>query len=428
MRDIALIVFVLGLVPVILKYPWVGVLAYAWVSIFAPHRWTYGIAYNFPFAMIVAAATLVSMGFHRKEVRLPMNSTTIILVLLPCWMTVTLVFAFDPVESFTRWIDIVKVFLFVVVTAALLHTRRQLEALLWVLVISIGFYGIKGGLFTILTGGGQKVYGPEESFIADNNAIAVAIVMTIPLLHYLSTTVSSKWIKFGLYGSMFLSSVAVLGSQSRGAFLAIAAMTIFLWLKSQKKMLLGVVLLILVPIGIGFMPQTWTTRMESTKNYEEDASAQGRFNAWHMAFNLANDRPIVGGGFEIYNREVFARYAPDPNDVHSAHSIYFQILGEHGYVGLALFLSLGIVSWVTARRIISESRDRVDEAWGGRMARAIQVSFIGFAVGGAFVNIAYWDVQYYEIIVLMATYRLVHAVERGPDQRVLKPKRTVALT
>ena len=140
----------------------------------------------------------------------------------------------------------------------------------------------------------------------------------------------------------------------------------------------------------------------------------GRVNTWWMLFNLANDRPLVGGGFEPYTPRVFGMYAPDPLDIHAAHSIYFQILGEHGYVGLALFLFLGIASWIMAGQLVKASRERADSVWAGDLARAIQVSFVGYAVGGAFVNMAYWDMVYYEIILLTAAY---HLVDAGPKPR-----------
>ncbi len=429
MRDIAVTLAILGLIPVILKYPWTGVLVFAWVSIFNPHRFAWGFAYDFQFAMIAGVTTLVSMLLHWKEVRLPINSITILLMLLPLWMTVTLLFALEPSAAYVRWEEVMKTFFFALVAAALLRSRKQLEAFLWVIVVSIGFYGIKGGIFTLLVGGGAKVYGPPgESFLSDNNAIAVALIMTIPLMHFLSRTVSSKWIKLGMYGAMGLSGMAVLGSQSRGAFLGILVMVAFLWLKGNKKILSGLVLIPVVVLSIGFMPEKWASRMDSIGNYEQDMSAQGRLNAWSMAFNLANDRPLVGGGFEPYVPRTFEMYAPDPTDVHAAHSIYFQMLGEHGYVGLALFLSLGIASWRTARRIIKASRDRADYAWEGNLARAIQVSLIGFAAAGAFVNIAYWDFVYYEIVILMASYCMVRFVEGEPSQDALESKPSVGLT
>ncbi len=429
MRDIAVTLVVLGLVPVILKYPWTGVLVYAWISVFNPHNWAFGFAQRIPFAMIIALATFASMASQWKEVRLPVNSITVLLMLLPCWMSVTLVFAINLADSYDRWIFVMKVFLFVLVAASLLHSKKHLEAFLWVIVASIGFYGIKGGLFTILSGGGEKVYGPPgTSYISDNNAISVALVMIVPLMQYLSTTVSTKWMRMGLYGAMFLSCIAVLGSQSRGAFLAIVMMVIFLWLKSKRKMFLGAVFLILIPIAIGVMSDRWSERMASTTKYDEDSSALGRLNAWAMAFNLANDRPLVGGGFEIYDAAVFARYAPDPTDVHAAHSIYFQMLGEHGYVGLALFLLIGIASWRTAGRTIKGSNGESDYAWAGNLARAIQVSLVGFAVGGTFVNIAYWEVVYFEIVILMAANQLVVPSMREPDEDKTRSKWNLAVT
>ena len=412
MRDIALVVLIGGLIPVIFRYPWVGAIAYAWISVFVPHRWAFGFAKDMPIAMTVAVTTLASMALQPKQVRLPINGITFLLVLIPAWMTVTLLFALEPDAAYQRWLEVMKVFFFTLVTASLVHSRKQVDALLWVIVLSVGFYTVKGGVFTIVEGGAYRVYGPPgESYIADNNAIAMAAVMMMPLMLYLAGVTSSKWVRMGFVGAVLLSGMTVLGSQSRGAFLAIVAMMAFLWMKSRRKLISGLALVVLALPAITFMPDTWVNRMHTIQTYEQDTSAMGRVNAWWMLFNLANDRPLVGGGFEPYTPREFEKYAPDPLDVHAAHSIYFQILGEHGYIGLALFLCFGIACWMMAGRLIKASRERGDTAWAGDLARAIQVSLIGFAVGGAFFNMAYWELLYYEIVILMATYRLVQSPE-----------------
>ena len=184
--------------------------------------------------------------------------------------------------------------------------------------------------------------GSGGSFIADNNALALAIVMTIPLLRWLQLQATRRWMRLALLGAMVLCAFSALGSQSRGALLAIGAMVVFLWLKGRQKFVTLLALILLVPAAIGFMPDKWTERMHSIGNYEMDASASGRINAWMMAINLTKDRPIYGGGFEVDSHTNFARYAPNPH-VNSAHSIYFQVLGEHGYVGLAIYLSLWLL-------------------------------------------------------------------------------------
>lgn len=416
MRDIALAAIILGLLPFALKRPWVGVMLYLWVSVMNVQHFGYTFALSIPFALVIALVTVIGMVTTKDEIGLPLNATTALLIFFPLWMCVTYAFALEhQIEGYSRWKEVMKIFFFILVSASIIKSRKHVDWLIWVIVFSVGFYGVKGGIFTIASGGSYRVWGPPgNSSITDNNAFSVALIMMIPLMFYLRSIASSKWIKLGLLGAIGLSTMAILGSHSRGAFLAVSAMVLFLWLKSQKKLFLGIFLVALIPIAIGFMPAEWNKRMQSIQSYQEDGSAMGRINAWKMAFNVANDRPLVGGGFELYTAKTFATYAPDAHDVHSAHSIYFQILGEHGYIGLLAFLSLGFVGWANGSRIIRITRSNPEQKWAGDLARMIQVSLIGFAVGGLFVNIGYWEIHYYLLIALMVVYNLVKAPEPGP--------------
>ena len=410
MRDLAVILFIFGMVPFMIKKPWIGVLMAIWISVMNPHRFGWGFAGEMPVFLVALAATIIGMMTTRERMRLPINGTTLLLILLPLWMTVTLIFAFNFPDALERWNSVMKIFFFILVTAMVMQTRKHIDWMIWVLVFSVGFFGVKGGLFTIATGGSSKVYGPPgDGYISDNNAISVALVMIIPLAYYLSQYAKQRLVKYGLYATIALSAVAVLGSHSRGAFLAVVVMSVFLFIKSRRKFLLGLLLAAALPFAITAMPDSWKDRMRTVETYEEDTSAMGRINSWHAAFNIANERPLIGGGFELYSPEVFARYAPNPEDVHSAHSIYFQMLGEHGYVGLFLFLGLFVVGWLNARRIIAFVQDKPDMAWAGDVARAMQVSLVGFAVGGAFVNIGYWELQYFELVALMVVWNAIRA-------------------
>ena len=144
--------------------------------------------------------------------------------------------------------------------------------------------------------------------------------------------------------------------------------------------------------------------METIGSYEQDGSAMGRINAWYMTARLAGDR-FLGGGFAIYTPELFARYAPVGDDVHAAHSIYFQVLGEHGYVGLLLFLATGAFTFHAARSIRREAKGRADALWLFHLAGMAQVSLVGYAVGGAFLSLAYFDLPYNVLVVLVAGLR-----------------------
>jgi putative inorganic carbon (hco3(-)) transporter len=195
--------------------------------------------------------------------------------------------------------------------------------------------------------------------------------------------------KWGLFVSAILCSMAALGSQSRGGLLAIAAMGAFLWWRSRHKILYAVPIALVAVVALAFMPEAWWTRMMSIFEYESDTSAMGRINAWWMAWNLALDR-FTGGGFYVFTQELFDRYSPNPADgVRAAHSIYFQALGEHGFVGLGLFLLVWAAVWHTANKLRREGKQRPEPHCGPPISAAmVQVSLVGYFVGGAFLSLA----------------------------------------
>jgi probable O-glycosylation ligase (exosortase A-associated) len=419
MRDITLFAIVFSLLPMALVHPWVGTMLWTWISIMNPHRLTWSYAYNFPFAALVAGTTLIGFVVTRDRRPFPLNAVTVTLIVFVLWMCVTSLFALYPHligEMFRR---VMKIQLMVFVTLCLLFTRRHIEIFVWVLAFSIGFYGLKGGVFTLLGGGEFRVWGPG-GFIEGNNEMALALIMTIPLLQYLQRTLPQRWMRLAMVLSMVLCALAALGSHSRGAFLAIAAMGLFLWWRSPHKLQYGVALVFVAVTLVAFMPANWKERMETIETYEQDRSAMGRINAWTMAYNLAKDRPL-GGGFEVSTRETFARYAPNPRDVHAAHSIYFQVMGEHGFVGLGIFLLFWFFTWRCAGWVYRNAGDGEDTRWARELAAMVQVSLVGYFVGGAFLSLAYFDLPYDLMIVAVVLRRLVQekqAAEQRAPQRV----------
>ncbi|MYN17649.1 putative O-glycosylation ligase, exosortase A system-associated [Rugamonas sp. FT107W] len=424
MRDILITLIIFGSLPLILRNPVNGVLMWVWISVMNPHTQSWGFAATFPFAFIVAIATLFSLASSRLPKTLPVSPITYTLIVLILWMNVTTLFAMFPETAYAQWSKVMKIMLMSLVTMMVIRTREDVHRLMWVLAMSLGYYGVKGGLFTIRSGGVDRVWGPEGTFIGDNNEIALALIMTIPLLRYLQLRSAGRWLRLGLGAAMLLSALAALGSYSRGALLAIAAMIVVMWSKSRHKLAGALLLAVLVPLALLFMPDRWGERMDSIGSYQEDESAMGRINAWHMAWNLAKDR-FFGGGFDIAEPRAFFLYAPNPHDIHAAHSIYFQALGEHGFVGLALYLLLLGLTWRSAAWIARHSLGRPELEWAQQLATMIQASFVGFAVGGAFLSLLYFDVPYYLMAVIIATRVLVakrqhtarHAVQGQLESR-----------
>ena len=414
-RDIVIFLVVAIGIPFILRNPAVGIGYWVWLSLMNPHRAGWGFAYSFPFAFVVFVATVVGLFLTKEPRQLKGGAAAWVLLAFVMWMCFTTLFALEPDRAIKMLERVVKIMFVTFVALYTLYKREHVMWLVFLIVFSVGFYGVKGGVFTIVRGGANLVWGPPETFIADNNALALAVIMTIPLLAYFYIMSTKTWIRAAIAVSILLCAASVLGSYSRGGLVAIVAMSAFLWIKAKSKLWLG---LVVVLVGLGFysfMPPKWEERMNTISTYEQDTSALGRIKTWTVLTNLALDRPLVGGGFEPHSTELFRRYLREDYDrVHSAHSIYFQVLGEHGFVGLALFLTFWALTWRLSRRIMKHTKNVLEFKWAYWLAAMTQVSLIGYFVGGIFLNLGYWDMPYFLMVALVVTWHVVRSRSAEP--------------
>jgi len=399
MRDIAVFLIIFGSLPFIFKRPAIGVMVYTWLSLMNPHRLTYGAAYDFPFAALIAVATALSLVLSKQPKGFPRTPVTILLLVFTAWMTFTSFFALEPTLVWREWDRVMKTMFMVFISLMALNTEEDLKRYVWVVALSLGIYGLKGGIFVLLSGGNFKVYGPDGSYIAENNSMALALVTILPLLWYLRGQVKNKWVSLFMLAMTIATSIAAVGSYSRGALVGGAAMLGLLWLKSKNKGVTAIAVIAMVALVALIMPPQWFDRMDSIGEYKEDGSAMGRINAWYFAFNVASHN-ILGGGFNVFSMRQFAIYAPDPLDYHVAHSIYFQVLGDHGFVGLGMFLLLLVLAWRSGSRVIQFCGSADELKWASDLAKMAQVCIVGYAVSGAFLSLAYFDL-YYDILIIL---------------------------
>lgn len=403
MRDILVTVLVFGLLPLILWRPWLGILVWSWLGYMNPHRQTWGFAYDMPFALIVAVTLMIAMVLSKEKYRLPWNGTIALWLLFLCWMSLTTVLSIYPDRAVPLYNTVIKIQIMTLMTLMLITSLDKIRALMWVIAGSIGFYSVKGGLFTLMTGGGYRVYGPNQSNISENNAMALATLMVIPLMVYLYKTYRHKpWLRLLLAVSILLSTISVFGSQSRGAFLTLAAVAVFFWFKSKSKLVTGAGMIVVAVLTLSFMPASWHERMDSIVNYEEDASAMGRIHAWEYSVNIAADR-LTGGGFNSWSADTYAIYSPQSRTTSIvAHSIYFAVLADHGWPGLALFVLLLWFAWRNLGRVIAHNRHLgQDGAEPLLLARMLQVSLVAYLSGGAFLSLSYFDLPWHLIAVAL---------------------------
>ena len=404
MRSLLVALLVFGSVPLIVIKPHVGVLVWSWLGYMNPHRLTWGFAYDFSFAMVVGVVTIAAWLFSREPKTVPWHPLVLLLAVFAAWVSFTTLFATYPDHAQWKWDRTVKILLFNgFVTLGLITTRQRLDALIWVIVLSLGFFALKGSVFTLLTGGIYRLQGPSGSFIADNNQFGMALLMTLPLARYLQLTAQSRWVRLGLAVMIACFLVAVLGTYSRGAVVGLAITAVALLVKSRHRMRLALMAGLALAAAVQLMPEQWHDRIASILTYEEDASAQARLDSWSYAVEVAREHPVVGGGFEVFR----GNKASTSAGYRSAHSIYFEVLGEHGYLGLAIFLALGLGAYVSAGSVVRRARQRPELSWAADLAAMVQVSIAAYAVAGLFLNLATFDLYYHLIAMVVITHALV---------------------
>jgi len=396
MRDLIVTLAVFGSLPFILKRPWLGILMWSWLGYMNPHRLAWGFSTSMPFALIVALTTFAAIVLSKEKKEIPWTRETILLLIFTGWMFVSTVFSMYPGMAWPQWDKVWRIILMTYVTMMLINDRFRLHWLMIAIVLSLGFYGFKGGIFILSGGSGNNVMGPPGSFIADRNSIGLALIMTVPLLWYVRLHTEQAVFRMGLLAVGALTLIAIVGTNSRGALLGLAAMGVFFLMKARNR--LGVIMALapLALVMLYVMPEEWFERMRTIETYEQDQSAMGRIYAWNNAIDLAN-MSLLGGGF----RAVTGYGGTD------SHSNWFGVLGEQGWVGLAMFVLLHLFTWRTATHIIKAVKTHKSLYWARDLAAMVQVSLVGYMVAGSFLGLQYFDLFYHLVAIIVIAKVLV---------------------
>ncbi|MBN2321715.1 MAG: putative O-glycosylation ligase, exosortase A system-associated [Acidobacteria bacterium] len=405
-RDILVLLTVFGWAAVAFFRPWLGVCGFAWVSYMNPHRMAWGLAVNFPVAMVITVTTVIGAALKPKDLKFQIEKEGVFLLILWLWFCLTTFFALNPDPAKAELIRVSKILFMTFMTMILLVDRKKIAVFLWIIIGSIGFLALKGGVFSLVTGGAYLVFGPENSFLADNNDFAHALCMVLPLIVWQTNLKKNRRYRILFLLLVIFTIISILLTYSRGGFVTLIAVLFFYWFRSKRKIIVASIILACIIISIPFLPDAWYDRIHSIQDYEQDASAQGRFNAWKTGWNVAKDRPIVGGGFQTYSRKTFQIYSPQPDNVHDVHSIYFEILGEHGFPGAAIFflmIASAILSLIKMRKIWSLRKDQ----WAEGLCNALLISLIAYLVGGLFLGRASFDLFYHFIAIVVAMKRIL---------------------
>lgn len=411
MRDLALLLILVGLGALAWWRPWLGVLGLVFLGGTAPQAYAQGFMAQFPVFMTLFVVTALAAlrdwlrGLSRPSLslawlrglappHLAFDWRIALLLALWVWFYVTTTQALNPWAAWPKLWEVFKLLPPLLLVWWLIDSREKLLLFNLMIALAVAMVVLKGGYWAIMTGFQDRVYGPPGSQYGDNNEFAVATAMTIPLLVLWYREVPNRPLRLALAGLIALCFVSALSSWSRGGLLSLGVVAVLLVWHSRRKWLA----LPLLVLGVGLMfvnlPEAWFARMGALGAGEFDASAQSRLEVWKVGWGYALERPWFGGGFQGWI------YLSLPTGGHlDWHSAYVEMATEHGLVGLGLWLALLGGSLVALTGLIWRGR-RQGQPWLENHAAMLRASLAAYMVGAAFLGIAYWQMPY--LIVLSA--------------------------
>ena len=443
MRDVVILVGILALIPMILKRPYIGVLAWTWVALLSPHREAFGFSTALRPNLLIVLVTLIAFVISSEKKTWPGGKLAASFGIFIGWTTLTTLLAPDPEASLEFYTDfVVKMAMHMAVLLIVINTPHRLISLVWTFALSLGYHAVKIGLVTIASGfviGRYTGFGPADTMIDDRNHFAVAMLMLAPILFFLWKHADHRVMRNLAMGGMIMCFLAVIGSFSRGGMITMVAMVAFLWTKTNRKIVSAAFMGIAALCAIAFAPQEYKDRIGTTfAQFGEQDSAYAdqntldesfclRLATWQIGLDMTLDSPVFGNGLRsIQNHDVATDYLDPDNHicgykdkygVRAAHNIYVEVMTESGFVGLALFVFILGQAWLTCARIGRKTRGKAELLWAHDLAMMIQVSITGYAIGGMLLSLAYYSGYFVLVCMAIVLDRVVRERLGEVDER-----------
>lgn len=416
MRDLAFVLtFVAMLLPAI-RFAHVGTMLWTWVALISPNFYMYGFALGLPFNKIVVAVGFLALFLDKNKRGLYFDSHIRMLTgfFIVSMISYTVGIGNPALADFVAD-RFFKTIILCFVIVATVRGRLQIHSIVIAICMGMGIHGALEAAKFISSGGGHILTGPAT--IGDNNSFGLAVLMVIPLLIYLYRYSAVSFVRLAFGGAILLNVIAVIATNSRGALVGLVAVAVAMYIRSRQKIALTIIFLVMAGIIAMLAPERWYGRMSTIDAANQDGSFMSRVASWKIHTLIALDRPLVGGGFSAaQDYGVFSEYVrsfstldfiptPTPTIAFAAHSIYFEVLGDTGFIGFFLFLGMLFAAFRNLAIIRRLSRGRDDLTWAYDLADLCSLSLIAYAVSGAALSMAYFEMYYVVISLISVTRR-----------------------
>jgi putative inorganic carbon (hco3(-)) transporter len=417
MRDLVFAAFLIGLMALALKRPFLFVLVYGYIDIVSPQRLSYFLLNRIP---ISAIAFVLAFGAwiiidRKNDSRFTARQFLIVLLMLWCGYTTTQ--AAFPVEAAEKWSWVWKSLIFGIFLPLTLRTRLRIEAFALAMVLCASSIIVTGGIKTALSGGGYGVLNlmvDNNSGLYESSIISTVSIAIIPLIFWLArygTILKPGKTMWAYAGCLSIACLLIpIGTEARTGLLCIALLVGMLLWHSKRKFLYGSAIVLAGLISIPFLPSSFTSRMDTIQNYQGDQSASTRLAVWKWTWDYVKVHPF-GGGFDAYRANSFTydtvRMEGDKGSERvvrqqvtdkgrAYHNSYFEMLGEQGYLGFLIWAAIIGLTLLKTNWIYRHYRKfaKPGEEWISPLALALQQALIIYLLGAIFVGIAYQPILF----------------------------------
>lgn len=413
MRDVIFSLFVLGMIPACFRKPFIGLAMFSWLAYMRPQDLTWGFARAQRWSYLIAIVMFVGFIRSRPDRWFMANWRSYLMIFFIALVGVSVAVSVEPnKDQFNKYLEFSKIVIIALFTTAVVTKREHLRMLLWIIALSLGFYGVKSGIWGFLTGFGTPIIRGPGGMMLDNNDLSLALSMAVPVLVHLGLTEQKQMVRRAFLIAVPLTVITIMLTHSRGGFLSIsAALAVMVWHSRNRVAVMSVAALLAITAVI-LAPPEYKERISTIKDYETEGSAAGRIHSWGVGYRMATDNPILGVGMNKY-RQHFLEYDPNPSpdklagqNIIVAHNSYIQIWAESGTPALLIFLTLIFSSLYTIGRIRSLAKRRYYTSWILNYATMFQASFAAFLMGGTFLNRAHFDLVYHFVALVMVFAKL----------------------
>jgi putative inorganic carbon (HCO3(-)) transporter len=435
-RDLVLVIVYAAFLVLGATAPFVFGLGYLWVDTFYPQDVSYSLLKPFPVAFVMGACTFFGYLFLDRRSPPRPSLQFFLMLLYGVWMTASLTWSVVPADAYVKWDWAFKGVMFATFVPFVFRSRVQIEAFLQVFLFSAMATFLPSGLKTMVSGGG---YGQTLSLlgfnvgIAEGSFLAAVSISLIPLVLYLrehSILVPPGKLRWWGYTGMIPILIAcAIGTYERTALIGFAVVGAFQFLQVRRKFLYLCVCGVLAAGTLAATSSKWSERIQTVDDYKSDSSALGRILVWEWTIKYTATHPL-GGGFRSneISEITFPRLNGEPPvTVHGKafHNIYMEVLGELGYPGLAIFLSIVACSMFSLRTVFRRTRGIPQLAWCRGLAGFATTASLTLLACGMFIGIGFQPLVWYLLslpICLRAYLQRVDDLQRTGGPARIQPR------